>query len=119
MINQKLKVILIYNTFKDFSIFENLYSLNFFFKNKINQLVFTLFLKKKYKKIIILKAPFVNKKARNQLGFIFYRGKLVLNFQYKYINFLFFNQFKNYLKNKIFQNKIFLKMIIIQIGFIF
>jgi hypothetical protein len=119
MLNQKLKIIITYNTFKDFSIFENLYALKYFFKQKLNQIVFSLYLKKKYKKIIILKSPFVNKKTRNQLGFIFLKGKLILNFKYNLIDFFFINQFKNYLIYKLFQNKIFLKIVIVNIGFIF
>ena len=116
---QKLKIILKYNTFKDFSIFENLFSLFFFFKNNFKQLVFNLKIKKKYKKLIILRAPFVNKKSRNQLGFLFYQGQLILNFQYKSIDFCFLNQLNTFIKKQIFQNKIFFKLTIIKVGFLF
>lgn len=116
---QKIKIILTVNTFKDFSLFENFFFLNYFLQTKLKQLFFTFFLKKIYKKLIILKSPFVNKKARNQLGAIFFKGKLILNFQYKIVPLFFFKEFINLLRNKSVQNKIFIKILIVHLGFLF
>lgn len=116
---QKLKIIISYNTFKDFSIFENLYSLLFFFKKNFNQIFFSIYITKKSKKLIILRSPFANKKSRSQLGFLFYKGKITLNFNYKIINYFFFKELFKYLKIQIIQNKIFFKVTFVQIGFLF
>lgn len=116
---QKVKIILTITTFKDFSLFENFFFLTYFLQNKLKQLFFTYFFKKVYKKLIILKSPFVNKKARNQLGAIFFKGKLILNFQYKIVPLFFFTEFIQFLRNKLVQNKIFIKIIIIHFGFLF
>lgn len=116
---QKLQIIIKYNTFTDFSIFETMYSLFFFFKKKFKQIFFKFYIKKKYKKLIILKAPFVNKKSRDQLGFLFYKGQVCLNFKYNLISYYFLKKLYTYIKNQVILNKIFFKITIIQIGFLF
>lgn len=119
MIFQKLKIIISYNSFKDFSLFESLFSLNFFFKKNLNQIFFFTNIKKKTKKIIILRSPFVNKKSRTQVGFLFYKGNISLNFNFKILNFNFKNYLYKIITNKINSNKIFFKFTIITLGFLF
>ena len=71
------------------------------------------------KKIIILRSPFVNKKSRTQVGFLFYKGNISLNFNFKILNFNFKNYLYKIITNKINRNKIFFKFTIITLGFLF
>ena len=79
----KIKIIIKLHSFQDISFIEFFYFASKYFYNYFKNIYISCFFFKKNKKFIILRSPFVTKKARTQLGFSFLCCSIILQLTVK------------------------------------
>lgn len=81
-----LKILIKLKNFSNFYIFEFMFTIFIVLKDYFELIKISFFLKKKTKKFIILKSPFVNKKAKDQYGFDLFSSRFSLKFNFLFLN---------------------------------